>query len=629
VWRNRAAQSWSRHLPLLILSILHIIVFTGASLLTGFLVTYGTDNIVLLRGQDTCYWWHDNSSTPDADSAVNSWAGQQPLIQDSQGYAEKCYDIETITDSNTEPCDSSFVSASIDYTVETNVLCPFPNSTFCRSSNEGTVMLSSELINSNTHLGLNVKEEDQINFRQYFTCSPLPDTVDTVYANNVTIIAFNGTAGQFSLTERYFRYSNNQANDSEAMLAVWLDSSAQNAYSLDAATWLSNSTDPYLQPSWSLNNGLMPDIADITVITITNAVTYTSSFNDTLFGTEGCEPNVGCSGRTFSALACTQQYEFCNPVNGLCTRKGGWWDIGYVDQEDLRFRLWNDDGLTPIQHATIYNIQRASNFSQLPYLLNGLQTDALYASRQLRRPNSRLSGPLADNQTVQEYKYWFSMSLAALQKSFVQLALTPATDDVKVQVQNSSLVDLCQRQRVRNADYTSISVLGLAIILAVGGVITIISLLLPSLTAEIQRRFDFNPYLRNEWKANEIFHMQSKLALCFNNQKLTCVAGSAFEARGIGTWSRKESFIPRTMPYEKFQLPLSRAKAASTSQSTYEITRNLGSSRYTAVPKSENDAINGVAQSPAADGALEPLMHRDDSPSLWPRSVVHRRGESV
>lgn len=510
-WKQRAAQPWGRHIPLIALCIVHIAFFAVASLLVGFAATTGTDGLVLLRGEDVCYWWHASGSNLNAVTLTSFWATERPLLQEVHVYAEDCYDVSGLTVTNTKPCNSSFASANIGFSVELNVDCPFPDPSFCRSSKEGAVRMTSELINSNKHLGLNAKLEDQINFRQIMTCSPLPDTIDTPYANDVTQSVFDGTSGNFDITERYFRYSANRNNDSEAMIAMWSNSTAQIPYHFDSELWLSNTTDPSLQPPWTLNEGLAPDMADFTLILITNAVTYTDSSNDTIFGTIDCEPGQSCSSRTFSALGCTQQFQFCNPVNGLCTRQGGWFDIGYLDQTSLGFKLWNDDGLTELQHGTIYNIHIASMYAQLPYLFSGLQSDTLFASRQLLTPDSRLSSPLPNNQTVQEYKYWFSMTLAALQDSFIQLALTPASDDLVPFVKNSSLAELCQRQKVRSSDYTSISVVGLVVIIVVGCAVIALSVVLPNIVAEMQRAFGTEPYLRREWRANAIFHLQREI----------------------------------------------------------------------------------------------------------------------
>jgi hypothetical protein len=514
MWRKRAAQPWGRHSLLIFFCILHIAFFAVASLLVGFAAITGTDGLVLLRGADVCFWWHSSGAELNAVTLTSFWATERPLLQEVHTYAEDCYDVSGMTITNTKACNSSFASANIAFSVETNIDCPFPDPSFCRTAKEGAVRMTSELINSNKHLGINAKPEDQINFRQIMTCSVMPDTIDTPYADDVTQSVFDNTSGSFQITERYFRYSANRNNDTEAIVAIWSNSTAQIPYHFNSKLWLSNTTDPDYAPPFTLTDGLMPNMADFTLIVITNAVTYTNSSNDTVFGTIDCEPDEGCSSRTFSTIGCTQQFQFCNPVNSLCTRQGGWFDIGYIDSTGLRFKLWNDDGLTDLQHGTIYNIQHAIMYAQLPYLFSGLQSDTLFGSRQLLTPDSRVSSPLPNNQTLQEYKYWFSMTLAALQESFIQLALTPATDDLVPLVKNSSLVDLCHRQKVRSSDYTSVSVVGLVVIIVVGGAIMALSVVLPHIVAELQRIFGVEPYLRREWKANAIFHLQSKYLFC-------------------------------------------------------------------------------------------------------------------
>jgi hypothetical protein len=106
--------------------------------------------------------------------------------------------------------------------------------------------------------------------------------------------------------------------------------------------------------------------------------------------------------------------------------------------------------------------------------------------------------------------------------------------------------------------------------------------------------------------------------------------GSVFEAREIGNWSNRDALIPTTMPYEKFRLPLTNGKANGViAQVTHKISRSMEGNRYEAVPVNGND--DNVAFQPLLvnEAAMEPLMHRDESTALWPRSSVHRRGESV
>jgi hypothetical protein len=83
------------------------------------------------------------------------------------------------------------------------------------------------------------------------------------------------------------------------------------------------------------------------------------------------------------------------------------------------------------------------------------------------------------------------------------------------------------------------------------------------------------------------------------------------------------------MPFETFQLPPSRGKGIAVTQPTHEITRTINGDRYAAVP------VNGMDHNPTFStlilnqSAMEPLIHRDESETLWPRSSVHRRGESL
>jgi hypothetical protein len=72
------------------------------------------------------------------------------------------------------------------------------------------------------------------------------------------------------------------------------------------------------------------------------------------------------------------------------------------------------------------------------------------------------------------------------------------------------LDNLCQRQRIFNSDFTSISVLGLSIILGIGLSIILLSFTLPRLVAHFQFVFDTDPYLTEEWESSELLQTQRK-----------------------------------------------------------------------------------------------------------------------
>lgn len=117
------------------------------------------------------------------------------------------------------------------------------------------------------------------------------------------------------------------------------------------------------------------------------------------------------------------------------------------------------------------------------------------------------------------------------------------------------------------------------------------------------------------------------------------MTGSAFEARGLGIWTNNYSSVPMTMPFEKFEFPLRSGKSGAMTKPTHQISRSVGDVKYTTVPvpagsTSEPVPFGTVSRpvsplEPLPTNVLEPLLLRDEAPSLYPRSSVHRRGESV
>jgi hypothetical protein len=512
-WKSRAAQLWSRQLFIAFLSVIHIVLFIAASILVVYATTIGTDGQVLLRGQDTCDWWFNPS---DSSPSSSFWSVQREILQDSNTYAKACYRADTSELDNSPAC-RTFSTPSLDFETKTGVPCPFQDKKFCRKSAEGPIQIVSQLINSNDHLGVNAAVADQINFRQSMVCSPMPDTPDTKFASEVSLI-LSGTIGTSDIRERAFHYgprtgtnsstgSNSTGSDNYTFGSMWTNSSTPDPYQFQYAAVYHNRTD---SADFKPIPGLMPDEADLSIILLTNSAMYTTPFNDTLFGTDG--PNNGTrlySGRRFAVLGCTHQYEFCNPVNGLCTAAGGWDDIGDYSEDKRHFKLWDDDGLTPLQHGTISNIRVAAAFTGIGNIL-GLGSNSLLAAQKLSSARDGVSLPLQNNQTVVELQNWFATSLAALQHAFYFHPLSPALPASEASIRNSGLQELCQRQKIRDPNYTSFSVVALAIIISFGGVIILASLALPALTGILRKQFGSDMHSQNEWDANELLYLQSK-----------------------------------------------------------------------------------------------------------------------
>jgi hypothetical protein len=505
IWRKRAENAWVRNLPLIILCALYLAIFGITALLAGYSLAFGGNGLVLLNGENPCYWWHNSSTALDSAEMASYWLSQRPLLQQANLYASECYNI---SNGAGEACVSQLPTTSIGYTVDTNVACPFPNSSMCRQTPEGAVRITSDLINSNSHLGINAPLKDQIAFRQIMTCAPILDDIDTPYAKDETTTVF-GTGHPFYVNQRIFNYSSTSAPNA-VLTATWTNAPTQPPYAIAATQWLSNNTVPSQQPPFPLIPALVPSLSDISVIILTSNVNYSNPTNASLFTATCTNATAGCPSRPFAAVGCVNQYEICNPVNNQCTTPAGWWDLGYADDVALRFRLWNDAGLSDLQHGAIYNIQRASYYASLPNLFSAVGSDAIWASRGLLSPTTQLSLPPDANDTVKEYEFWFASMMAAVQMEFVQLANTPGSRNLSSALNTAGEGPLCSRQKVRDATHTSISLAGLVVIIVICGVIIILSLFMPQILFFIQRRINPHTIGPGAWHRDSVFQVQRK-----------------------------------------------------------------------------------------------------------------------
>jgi hypothetical protein len=563
IWRKRAENAWVRNLPLIILCALYLAIFGVTALLAGYSLAFGSNGLVLLNGENPCYWWHNSTTGLDNTEMASYWLAQRPLLQQANVYASQCYNISNGESQN--GCTSHLPATSIGYTVNTNVACPFPNVTLCRQTSEGAVRITSDLINSNSHLGINAPLKDQIGFRQIMTCSPILDDIDTKFATDETTTVF-GTGHPFYVNQRIFNYSSTSSPNA-VLTATWTNAPTQPPYAIAATQWLSNNTVPSEQPPFPLIPELIPDLSDISVAILTSNVNFSGPTNASLFSAPCTNITAGCPSRPFAAIGCANQYQLCNPVNNQCTTPAGWWDIGYADDAALRFRLWNDVGLSDLQHGAIYNIQRASSYSSLPNLFSAVGANAIWAGRGLLSPTTQLSLPPDIDDTVKEYEFWFSNMMAAIQMEFVQLANTPGSQNLTAALNAAGEGPLCSRQKVRDATHTSISLAGLIIIIVICSVVIILSLFIPQILFFVQRRIDPHATGPGSWHRDSVFQIQRK---CFQFQSVMVTnifPGSAFESRHLGTWSPNRSTektdFPITSPFDKWAWPHNEPRSKS------------------------------------------------------------------
>jgi len=117
---------------------------------------------------------------------------------------------------------------------------------------------------------------------------------------------------------------------------------------------------------------------------------------------------------------------------------------------------------------------------------------------------------LSNNQWTLELQNWFAMQLVAIQLQVAQYVTGPDNPAyhkyITPPARNATW--MCTNQIVQRNDYASFSVLSLAIIFIVGGLLIITNLSLSTIWPRIRRKTALNHYRDAQWDANELLELQ-------------------------------------------------------------------------------------------------------------------------
>jgi hypothetical protein len=225
-------------------------------------------------------------------------------------------------------------------------------------------------------------------------------------------------------------------------------------------------------------------------------------------------------------MACASQWQYCNAVNNSCSILSGVKLAGLDALEKIH--------LTERQKAVVDRVNDAGN----PWDLMVLASSYLGSSFMVA--TSLVSGTVADglpvNQWVIELNHWMRIGFTSLQIASTWWATgdgIAAQDQYKVPP-NANEQWMCKNQLVQSEEYASFSVLGVALILSIGGLIVIVQLLLNPLANMHRRRMN-----RNHTNTMPSYNAANVLQI----QRL------AFEGQGIwNKWkmSSAEDIIPVT-----------------------------------------------------------------------------------
>ncbi|OQN99262.1 hypothetical protein B0A48_15111 [Cryoendolithus antarcticus] len=493
-WRNASIKSISRSLPLLVIAILVYISFAAASLLTAQVQSAATTDVLIVG--TTCGVWNFTGEP----TVVGSEAAAKFLAQTRAAalYARKCYD----SDAEGTQC-SQFASQAIGYAIDSQAKCPFAG-------------------DSDIHLGINAPYKQRLQVQKVTTCSPLDMTGYQRAASDVTgslPYSWNDTFVENllgpNLDNNYtYRYNLHGAYDDVGY-----------GYTLDAVAFYAGADGN----AWSPISEIRPEDADLTVLFLgSDHVVYNTVVADPFYRADvqglpvnDTDPPYYIPNRHITAMACLDQYRFCNPaLADSCTP---------LTSLSKVLNAVPDIGLSDWQHGTKVRIGYYLTLSSIYYSVAMRGAAALMASDTLL---GSIQPSLPDNQYELELMNWFNISLARLQQGVVEYASGPSQLGTtgRVYVDNSLIERaLCHSQKIRSPKgYYNFSVFGVGIIVVAGLLLIILGLCLDAIVGGIKRYIGRGEYSSMAWALDQELQLQRM----------------AYEGHGWPGWDHNDDSIP-------------------------------------------------------------------------------------
>ncbi|KAH7077333.1 hypothetical protein FB567DRAFT_451564 [Paraphoma chrysanthemicola] len=377
---------------------------------------------------------------------------------------------------------------------------------------------------------------DSITFRRVTTCAPIKaDQYATGWQDNLT----EAYTGKGMTSVKFYEFGKGETgcvatpakqttNATTFCVSQWMKDSLTGAYLTTANTAyvaMANASDFVPIPDFSMNN------ADVTLLSIFNQAIYTAKVDDALFNAQNASSKNSqfyTATHDLSVLACMEQYQFCNPRTDKCTNLTGL----YATQDAV-----NNGGLelSGRQQAAFKILWQAGWAMALQWTAKLMNSRVLLAQDWVFTTTATGSGPLQSDQWQRESFNLHNLSLAVFQHRLNQYAAPEtfqlssnlnAADHLDVPT-DPDMLDLCKRQRILTSKYYNVSVLGMSIILAVGTLLIIVS--------QVVEKIWFG-YFNPESRLSKQADWTQTGTLQLHRQ--------ALEARGIGSWDRKNQDFP-------------------------------------------------------------------------------------
>jgi hypothetical protein len=206
-----------------------------------------------------------------------------------------------------------------------------------------------------------------------------------------------------------------------------------------------------------------------------------------------------------STVGCAIQYQWCDPSTGAnptCT------DLTGLARtlEQLKKILKREKQRITLTRMMV-SIGSASDMRKVITTITG-------SVLLINKFGNYQMAALRDDQWIQELSHIFGTLMTTMQIRNYRFTggYTSAMDiDPVIQAPLANETWMCDAQMVRRDDYQSLSVLGLALICSIGGLIVLINLSLDSIVGWYQKRYHKREFATSEWELLEAETLQRHL----------------------------------------------------------------------------------------------------------------------
>ncbi|KAK6338527.1 hypothetical protein TWF730_002590 [Orbilia blumenaviensis] len=460
----------------------HLAAFIACGVLVSQVVG---GKVVVSKTLPGCGQWYPNAagySTKEFLYALQEMRYNQTV--DAETYVRSCYSEGG--SQNVLAC-NKFISPALSYTTESNVACPFTvvKGTCLRDDNSAFALDSGNVTFS--QLGINNEYGNQISINRQSTCAVIDAELFRVSLNPLLVKDDNVTRAQYSFATAF----------GQNLTSLFTNYKLDSTYVLEATNLIiENKTRSDIQRPL---RPLTPMANDVSLILLHGYGVWFLEPSDDLFfsvhrdivlnnSTGVIPPDFRRYGmdRFVNAIACIDRKRYCSSITGQCTSWTGLLTPGSSTLDGYLQPLLGPGITTNSSDAAsnlVFSLLFVDLMAQQTSFVSSIQDRSAAAALQASKyiilgEQTRLQR----EQWKTELRYWFAIALARFQLETLNSIDIPPNVDVNrasnlwEEVDRRSLKALCGRVKFRDPNHTSMTLFGIAFILAGAGFLALVSL---------------------------------------------------------------------------------------------------------------------------------------------------------